>query len=334
MQAYVGIDVSKKWLDLAMFIDGECKSELHIDNERKAIDEAIDKLKVIAGKHEMIFGCEASGQYYKSLIYQLHDQDYRLKVINPRYIHHEKMSQGIISENDKVDASVIARRLYERDDRYWQPADEGNVEIRDLLLRRNQLKNEINREKNRRDRFTNEGACLDSLERSIKFLKNELDLIEKQLKAVSKKDVIHSEAKKAIRSIGGVGYYVSLAFTAKIGTISRFRTANEVVKYLGLAPHNKESGSSVHKSRMSKTGDVIYRKILYMAAVGNTHRDNVFGKYYQQMIARGRPSKTAIAAVMRKMTRVMFAVWRDNRPFSMDIYGNSKITLTNGGQKK
>lgn len=329
MEAYVGIDVSKRWLNLALVVDGDCVCEFRIDYNQSEIANVINKLHVTAPKRELLFACEATGQYHKAMIYQLHELGYRVKVINPRMTHHEKMAKNETSGTDAIDAIIIAKRLQNGDDRFWKPEHEGNVELRELLLRRDQLKKEINREKNRLDRFTRTGPTLRSLKRSISFLENEFELIEEEIKKVidNNEDIQHD--MKLLQSIPGVGYYSSLAFLARIQDVARFNSASELVKYLGLAPLNKISGSSIRKSRLSKTGDALYRSTLYIAAVGQTYRDNVYGKYYRNLRNRGKAGKTSIVALMRKMTRAMYAVLRDQQPFSNELYGNPRIALKN-----
>jgi len=328
MKAYVGIDVSKKWLDMALWVDGEIVEQLQLDYNRAEVEVAVQELNDIVGKRELIFGCEATGQYHKALVYQLHELGYRQKVINPRMTHHEKMARNISSGNDAIEAVIIAQHLAMRDDPFWKPEHEGNSALRDLVLRRDQLKKELNREKNRLDRFTVFGPAEKSLKRGIKFIEKELEIIEEEIKKVIDEDGQMQEDMELLRTIPGVGYYTSLTFLARIGDVSRFNKADEVVKYLGLAPIVKKSGSSINKARLSKTGDTIFRSTVFNAALVNTNKDNYYGKYYRSLVERGKNGRTALTGVMRKITRAMFAILRDRRPFSINIYGNSKIALT------
>ena len=329
MQAFVGIDVSKKWLNTAMLIDGEIVINRIIDYKKQAIKDLVRILKELAGSRELIFGCEATGQYHKRLAYQIYWMSHEIRVINPRLTHHYKQGENITSETDSVDAVVIARRLSERNDRPWTPADEGDVVLRELLLRREQLKQALNREKNRLDRFENKGPGLASTNRSIKFIRKELDLIEEELhKHIKQSEELHKTVK-LLRTIPGVGFLSSVAFVARIGDPSRFDSSDQVVKYLGLSPSTKQSGSSVNKSSLSKKGDRIYRKIIYLAAVSNSSRENIYGDYFLSLKGRGKNGKTAIVGLMRKMTRVMFAVWRDQKPYSEKDYGNPEFALPN-----
>ncbi|MFP4459904.1 MAG: transposase [Candidatus Zixiibacteriota bacterium] len=201
MKAFVGIDVSKKWLDMALWVDGEIVEQLQLDYNRAEIEKAVQELGSIVGNRELIFGCEATGQYHKALVQQLHELGYRQKVINPRMTHHEKMARNISSGNDAVEAAIIAQHLAIRDDPYWSPEHEGNSELRDLVLRRDQLKKELNREKNRLDRFTTTGPAAKSLKRGIKFIEKELETIEEEIKKVIDEDGQMQEDMELLQTI-------------------------------------------------------------------------------------------------------------------------------------
>ena len=328
MQAYVGIDVSKRCLDLAMLIDGKHMISLRIDNDQKSIDNAVSRLADIASGHELVFGCEATGVYHKRLVYRLHELGYRVKVINPRLLHHYLLGQNITTETDKIAARVIAKRLSTGDDRYWQPSNDGNPVLLDLMLRRFQLKSELQRERNRKDRYAEPGFVQESLIRNLKHLKCELLVVEAELKRAVKEDDDINHAIELLRSIPRVGFHSAVAFVARIGDVSRFKTANQVVKFLGLAPKVKISGSSVKKGTLSKQGDKKFRSTIFMATLGLVKEENVYGQHYRGLVSRGLKHHTAHIALMRKIARVMFAVLRDERPFTTELYGKPQITLT------
>ena len=129
---------------------------------------------------------------------------------------------------------------------------------------------------------------------------------------------------KVARSVPGVGRITSNAFIARVGDVGRFYGADEVVSFLGLCPRQKISGSSVNKSFLSRRGDALLRKYLYMAALAATRMDSVYHDYYDSLVSRGVCKKKARVAVMRKLIRVLYAVLRDGVPFSNERYGVSK----------
>ena len=323
MKVFIGIDVSKQRLDVAVLKNGNIESERAFLNRKSGIMSIITKIGKLADRKEIVFGCEPTGVYHRMLVRMVHEYGYCIKLINPRFTKHEAMANGVRDQTDKVDAALIARRLEaERsNDRFWAPEDEGIVEIRDLLKRRHQLKKMIQQENNRNDRFCENKFVAKSLENSLKTLRAEKKAIEKKIYELKKADPELNLVVELFRTIPGVGFWTAISFTAKIGDHRRFKKASQVVAYLGLSPLRKVSGTSVQRGMMSRQGESMFRSTLYMAAVAAIRGDNVYSAYHKTLEERGNGYKYGAAAVMRKMVRVMFAIWRDGEPFSEERYG-------------
>ena len=52
---------------------------------------------------------------------------------------------------------------------------------------------------------------------------------------------------------------------------------------------------------MVQGGRARIRRALYMPAVGASQRNHVFMEVYGRLVAKGKPGKVALTAVMRKM---------------------------------
>ncbi|MFO1047395.1 MAG: transposase [Geminicoccaceae bacterium] len=88
-----------------------------------------------------------------------------------------------------------------------------------------------------------------------------------------------------------------LAELPELGGLDRRRIA----ALAGLAPVAKDSGLREHR-RVIKGGRGQVRRALYMAAVASLKTDKgPLKARYAQLIARGKPPKLALAALMRKM---------------------------------
>jgi transposase len=57
------------------------------------------------------------------------------------------------------------------------------------------------------------------------------------------------------------------------------------------------------------------RAVLYMAALTAIRRRSPFRTFYDNLIARGRPKKVALVAVMRKLVTILNAILRDRTPW-------------------
>ena len=319
MDCQVGVDVSKKSLAIAILAEDGFVLIEDFSNNKSGFQKIMQKIEKL-GYTEPVFGCEATGVYHEVFTRTIFDAGFDIAVINPRHIKHETEAQGIKSSTDHADAKVIAYRLSRGIDRFWHPRDMGNVPLRNLTRRREQLKEQVKSEKNRRDRF-NDGPCRRSLERSIEFLKKEKAGIEDEMKKLIRSDEETTVDMSLATSIPGVGFIVATSFLGRIGDATRFRSGDAIASFLGVCARQKISGSSVNRSYMSRRGDAVVRRNLYMGALSACRIDSVYQDYYQGMRERGKSHKEAIVAVMRKMIRALYAVLRDRVPFSNERYG-------------
>jgi transposase len=92
---------------------------------------------------------------------------------------------------------------------------------------------------------------------------------------------------------------------AESGDVDRFACSNQVVAYAGLDSEVKESGKWKGEAKLSKRGSGRIRRILSMAIVRCIRlKDSALGAYSHYPVARGRPRRAAMMAVMRKMLTV------------------------------
>ncbi|WP_370634206.1 transposase [Pantoea sp. DY-5] len=124
------------------------------------------------------------------------------------------------------------------------------------------------------------------------------------------------EDRELLESIKGIGRVVGTTMLSVLRSC-RFRNAGQVAAWLGVVPVEKTSGSSVRGlSRMSKTGPAAVRAKLYMAAVVASRWNPPVKAMYERLIARGKPNKVALGAVMRKLVHLCFGVLKTRKPWS------------------
>jgi transposase len=73
-----------------------------------------------------------------------------------------------------------------------------------------------------------------------------------------------------LRQVKGVGPLTSLAYVLTLENPDRFAKSRDVGPYLGLVPKQEDSGDSQPQLGISKTGDVMLRRLL----VGSAHYGN------------------------------------------------------------
>lgn len=125
-----------------------------------------------------------------------------------------------------------------------------------------------------------------------------------------------------IQSIPGVGFISAVSIMTEIGDFSAFDKPKQLVAYFGLDPIVKESGNfKATQTRMSKRGSRIARRVLFRVVLACIRKKRngegtnpVLRAYYDQKLI-SKAKKTAIGAIMRKVTNIIFAVLRDRQPF-------------------
>ena len=99
---------------------------------------------------------------------------------------------------------------------------------------------------------------------------------------------------------------VLLASLPELGALSR----QCVAALAGLAPINRDSGKMRGKrSIMGGRADV--RTALYMAALSAVRFNPAIKKFYDRLVAAGKPKKVALTAAAHKLLTVLNAIIRE-----------------------
>jgi transposase len=86
----------------------------------------------------------------------------------------------------------------------------------------------------------------------------------------------------------------------------------EIACLCGLAPKNKDSGTKTGK-RHIHGGRFNVRKALYMPAVSSIIHNPQMREYYDHLKSKGKESKVALVAIMRKLIITLNAMIRDKK---------------------
>lgn len=84
----------------------------------------------------------------------------------------------------------------------------------------------------------------------------------------------------------------------------------------GLAPITRQSGQWQGKSVIGG-GRSALRQALYMPALVATRFNPDFKRFYDRLVAQGKPPKLAITAVMRKLVILANVLLRDDRIWTL-----------------
>ena len=155
----------------------------------------------------------------------------------------------------------------------------------------------------------------------IKQIISQISFLEEQLKEIEIEiSCLLEDICPVITTIAGIGSVLGASIVSEIGNISRFERANQLVAYAGLDTRIKQSGDfSATNTKLSKRGSPYLRRSIWLAATVAAFNDPALSIYYQGLRARGKAHGTAIGAVARKLTNIIFAVLRDQKPYTPNI---------------
>ena len=160
----------------------------------------------------------------------------------------------------------------------------------------------------------------------IRLLDSQTRQLMEQIRHLLKE---HSDSKLAeqtrlLQTIPGIGLLSAVTLVCEIGDFSAFKRPKQLFAYFGLDPKIKQSGNFAGADlKMSKRGSPFARRCIYVLAlqsvslrVNGTPKNPVLRAYYEEKY-RSKPKMTALGAVMHKVCNIIFAVLRDEKPFSL-----------------
>jgi transposase len=221
--------------------------------------------------------------------------------------------RGRHAKSDPIDAVLIAEYARDKPDlRLYRPPRPEEVALRALMGRRAELKDMIQAETCRLEHASLEGVRV-SLESHLAALKDQLALIEKEIRALTRRDEAFNHSSRLMQTLAGIGAVASqtiLAFFPEIGHIP----SSAAVALAGLAPYDRDSGKERGKRRIF-AGRSQIRTCLTMGALAAIRSHAVFRDFAERLTQRGKPFKVVVTAVMRKLIVILSAMLRNNQPW-------------------
>lgn len=292
----MGIDVDSKNLVCCIVVD-EDKSRA-IWNTFKNQEKGFCEIHNFLRSHKVsLVLLEASGGYEQKIAIYLSANNISVYVVNPRRARDFARGIGLNYKNDKVDAFALGRMAQVAKLPPATYASPNQLKIKKLVVRRLQLKADMVVERNRK-RLADDDAK-ESILKHITFLEEEVEILEKKIKALIRSDMVMEAKKKVLVKFKGIGDVTAAAMLALIPELG-YIDNKKVSSLVGLAPMDNDSGTRKGKRTISG-GRSHARKSLYMPAWVAVQRDPGMKTVYQRQIDKGKKKKVAIVVIMRKL---------------------------------
>lgn len=304
---FVGIDVSKSWVDVQVRPDG---TAFRCPTDSEGLVELVRRVRPL---QPCLIVMEASGGYEGIVAASLAEAGLPVAIVNPRQVRRFAEALGQLAKTDAIDARVIAHFAEAVRPPPRPLPDAMMLQLQELLARRRQLVVMINAEKQRFARAESK-VTRRSHKTMLKSLEVERGRIDRAIDKLVHASPLWCAKLDLLTSVPGVGDIVArtlLAELPELGTIDR----HQIAALAGVAPFSRDSGRKKGR-RFVRAGRVQVRAPVYMACLVAIRHNPPLKSFYRRLREAGKPPRLALVAVMRKLLTILNAMLRDNAPWT------------------
>lgn len=292
---YVGIDVSKDSLDMAVYSKDK---KSHFSNNEPGINQLVQALRDVVPVLAVV---EATGGYETPLAYALNKAGIPCAVVNPREVRNFAKVTKKLAKTDAIDARVLAHFAAVIKPEPRPLSDEQSQELEAIIARRRQVIEMLTAEKNRLHLARK--PVKEAIKAHINYMEKELGQIDTELKGRIEESPIKQEKYDLLQSVPGVGPNLAATLVIELSELGGLNR-RQIAALVGVAPLNHDSGAMRGK-RSPWGGRPQVRAALFMSTLVATRFNPVIREFYQQLCARGKAKKVALVACMRKLLTIL-----------------------------
>jgi transposase len=304
---YVGVDVSKHYLDLS--VAGSSQG-WRVSNSAAGMASLAKRLSHLQQPHLV---CEATGSYTRLLVSELAARGIPVSRINPRQVRAFARAAGQLAKTDAIDAGVIVRFAQAMQPPASPPPDPAASRLSELVRRRRQLVDMLAMEKQRAE-HPEMPEIAEAIARHLSFLKAEIAGFDKAIAAHIAAHAPLARRAQLLATLPGVGAITAAVLVAELPELGHIGQ-KQIATLAGVAPINQDSGLMRGQAHIAG-GRLSVRCALYMATVSAIRCNPPIKAFYKRLRAQGKPAKVAIVAAMRKLLITANAVLEHDRPWT------------------
>lgn len=326
-KTYIGCDISKSKFDIA--ITDENYKVIHKATYLQSKQGFDDFILWLQQQDSPFVVMEATGNYHRKLITALHEAGIDFNVVNPKLVKAFAKTNSFRIKTDQLDAKILAlyakrniMKCYVMPSTAQQAIQHLNSRLEAFKKQRVMLKN-----MQHSDEYLPHPnqECADQTAQMLEQVNRSIKSLEKEIAQVME-DQFSSEVA-LLSSIPGVGKGVIRAFLMVFGNLSSFESSKQAVAFVGLDPRSYQSGSSLcYQGGISKVGNKVLRRVLYMAALQASRRNKQCQALYERIVAAGKKKKVALVAVAHKLLSQACGVLFSKTQYQTDYTRNLKTT--------
>jgi len=304
-ELFVGMDVCKAWLDVAVHEPAEVWRVNNDDDGRARLVERLHQLR------PTLIVLEPTGGFEMLATAELTQAGLPVVVVNAKRVRDFARASGQLAKTDKLDARALAHFGAAIRPPVRSLRSEDEEQLTALLTRRKQVLDMLTMEKNRL--VTVRAKMGSDIEAHIQYLVHSLKDLDQEIAAFIANSPIWKAKDALLQSAPGVGPVTSATLLGMLPELGRLNR-QEIAALVGVAPLNKDSGRKQGRRRVyGGRGDV--RRVLYMAALSAKKFNPVIKAFYERLLKQGKAKKVALTACMRKLLVILNAMMRSNQPW-------------------
>jgi len=326
---FIGIDISKKWIDASLSLHGIKSKMLHskFDNTEKGFSEMLrfirnSQLLQNSLQKDCLFCMEHTGVYTLSLRSFLESKNLTYTMVNPLHL---KYSLGLRrGKDDEADSRDIARYafLYKEELQPSQLPSDQLLTIKHLLAFRRRLvkqKTAISNPAKELKGFAKAATCqavLDYSDLQQKELEKLIKAVEKDIRLIIQEDQHLSRLYDLLLSIRGVGPIIAAYLLVYTVAFSAFTKYRPFAAFIGTAPFSQRSGSSLNRpAKVSHLAHKHLKGLISNGASSARKSDKHLKAYYKRRLEQGKNKHIVQNAIRNKYLARIFAVIQRGTPF-------------------
>lgn len=315
MLYFLGVDVSKAKLDLALLSPGDKLKPKVFPNDTKGFESLLQWLQKQAGTLDSLHICmESTGSYHEALACFLHDHGLVVSVVNPLLVKRFAEATGLRNKTDGGDARCLARFCQVQRPARWEAPSLAVRTLQALVARLDTLQAMRQAECARLD--VAHASVAESIHRIIAGLDEAITQVKQQIEQTIDDDPDLKGRRDLLQTIPGLGDRTIPQLLAYIGRPERFKSVKAVIAYASLTPFIRQSGTSLHKHRGTHPmGHQQLKHALYFPAMVAGKYNPVVAAFWNRLKAQNKPGKVIVVACMHKLLAIAYGVLRSGKPF-------------------
>ena len=307
-----GVDVSKGQLDL--FVD-TVDQRLRVANDDAGVARLVAEL---LGHKARLVVVEATGRYHRRVAAALLEAGINVAVVNPQQTRAFAKAAGKLEKTDRIDAEVLARFARAMNPRVAVKTPENQTLLSDLVSRRRGLIQMRVAETNRAHDALPKFAAAQS-RRLLRLIEQQVEDLDREIAKLIEADDDCNGKAGVVDSVPGIGPGTANRLVVELPELGELNR-QQIAKLVGVAPLNCDSGRYRGQRRISGGREAV-RTCLYMAAFNARQKCERFRKFYDGLIARGKPYQVAMTACVRKLLVVLNQMVKTNTHWDQQLSG-------------